>query len=71
MGQLWIPALCFLRITTAVQLREETPRKGEMNILVGKGPFYEIEVPEEIGITGTHNIIRRVTSKEEERIIFL
>lgn len=34
-----------------------------MKILVERGPFYEIEVPEEMGSTGTHNIIRRVTSK--------
>ena len=55
---------------SVVQLNEETLRKGEMKILVGKGPFYEIEVPEEMGNTGTYNIISRVTSKEVERIIF-
>ena len=41
-----------------------------MKILAGKGPLYEIEVPEEVKSTGTHNIIRRVSGKEEERIIF-
>lgn len=70
MGQFWIPALCFLRNTTAVYLTEETPRKGETKILEGKRPLYEIDSLKEMGKIGTQSIIRRIISKEKETIIF-
>lgn len=42
-----------------------------MKVLEGRRPFFEIEVPEEMGRIGTRNLIRRATSEGEKRIIFL
>ena len=42
-----------------------------MKIIEGKRPFYEIEIPEDMGRIGTQSIIRRDIGREEEKIVFL